>query len=445
MTLRSTRKVTAILAVLAALLALTAACKKRVAEDPPGEWRQFRGPRGQGISADVGLPERWGPKSDAIQWRTRIPGAGNSSPITTGGRVFLTTSYAERADNRHKMKYRRGALKRVVVALDLADGRILWETEVFEGPTGNRHWLNTAAAPTPATDGERVYALFDAKLAALDLEGRVIWMTDLEPDHLKYTHYGVASSPILTERSVIVQQDREEAESGDAGWIAALDKKSGKEIWRKEWRDSCCSYTTPILYRNGGREELLCSISGRVVSYDPATGEELWRAEHPNIQPVPSMVSDDSRFFVPGAIHNRALAVFRLADGATEPQPAWTTTRGAPEIVSPVLYMGKLFQLTEGGVLTAFDPETGDVAWKKRLLGGTYRASLVAGDGKVYALNEAGVTSVVNVQKPKGKVISKSRIPGESTASPAIADGCLLIRGKQDLFRICKPEKDAEL
>lgn len=419
-------------------IALTAACQSPVAEDSPGGWPQFRGPAGQGVSNESPLPERWGPEDGSIRWKTRIPGAGNSSPIVTGGLAFVTTTYAEREDNRHKMKYRKW-VKRVVLALDLADGRIRWETELYDGPTAKRHWLNTGAAPTPATDGDRVYVLFDSRLTALDLEGRVLWSTDLEPDHFEHSHYGVASSPVLTERAVIVQQDKEEAESGDSGWIAALDKKTGETLWRNEWKDTCCSYTTPIFYRNGRRRELLSTLSGRVVSYDPETGEEHWSVEHPNIQTVPSMVAGDSRFLVPGAIHSRALAVFRLADGAARPEPVWTSPRGASEIASPVLYSGKLIGLAEGGVLTALDPKTGEIEWRERLPSGNYHASLVAGDGKVYALNLEGLTCVVDVERKRDRVISESWIPTESAGSPAIVDGCLLIRGEQDLFRICRP------
>ncbi len=400
-----------------------------------GEWRQWRGPGGSGISTETGLPETWTAEGTGIRWQESIPGSGNSSPIVSGGRVFLTTTYGQ-PDDRARRAERRKHLYYVAMGLDLESGEELWRTEIYAGRRGTKHWLTTYAAPTPVTDGTTLFAYFGRVLAALDFDGTVLWQVEVEPDHLTHLRYGVASSPLVVDDLVVLAQDREAGDSEEPGWIAAFDKATGELRWRDEWRNTCCSYTTPLVVDQGRRKLLLNSSSGEVVAYDLSTGERLWSQIHGTVQPVPSMVASEGLLVVPGGIHQKTTATMRLpAAGSAKPaEVLWKTVEGVPELSSPVLYQGILFVVTDGGVMTAYDPATGERHWRRRVGGGPYRASLVAGDGKVYAINDRGETAVVAAE-PEFRLLAENKLPsGGVSASPAIAGGYLLIRTTDALY-----------
>ncbi len=406
-----------------------------------GDWPQWRGPGGQGISPLAGLPEVWSAETPNIRWRVEVPGAGNSSPIVSGGRVFLTSAWGKPGDSPRKAERRRN-IQFALAALDLATGEILWQTSVFSSRKAKKHWFNTHATPTPVTDGERVYVYFGTVLAAVDFEGRVVWSEEIDTNYSRYSRYGAAASPILTSEAVIVTQDREYGETDDVGWIAAYDKATGRQLWRDEWQHTCCSYTTPILYGAGSGVQVLNSTSGEVVGYDARTGERLWAGQYGSTQPVPSMVTAGQILSVPGGVHNRSIFVLRLNGGGKDPAPEllWKSKRGVPEISSPVLYQGKLFAVTEGGIMVCYDAETGELLWRGRLAGGKYHSSLVAGDGKVYALNDLGVTSVVAAKSEFELIAENDLADGGGRSSPAISQECLLIRTRARLYCI---EKEA--
>ncbi len=419
-------------------LALAVGCSPAEEERTAGVWPQFRGVDGQGISPDEGLPVRWRDGSPNLLWQAPVPGAGNSSPIVSDGKVFLTTTYGLPEDDA-RGALARTELSRVVLAYDLESGEKLWETVVFTGRRGKRHWSNTHAAPTPVTDGRYVFASFDAHLGAVDFDGNLIWHREVDPEYYEYSHYGVSSSPVLAGDAVILLQDKEEGESGDPGWIAAYDKGSGEELWRDEWTHACCSYVTPLVVERLGRIEVWNTTAGEVVAYDAGSGEKLWRGDYPTMQAVPSIVRDDDLFLAPGGIHRKTMTMFHLCptEEVVEPLALWSTKEGVPEISTPVLYLGKLYSVTTGGALYARDPMTGDRVWRKRLPTGEYRPSLVAGDGKVYVSNGHGTTVVVDAARKRPRILARNRLTGSgSSASPAIAGGSLLMRGESSLWRI---------
>jgi outer membrane protein assembly factor BamB len=351
----------------------------------------------------------------------------------------LTTAYVEPTDTRETRSAPDSLLKRVVVGLDLESGEILWQTPVFEGGKGKIHWLNTHATPTPATDGETVFVAFDAHLAALDLDGSVLWKKDLEPGYYAHSHYGVASSPIVTRKAVILLQDREEGNAEDRGWVVALDKKTGDLLWRDEWMDTCCSYTTPVLVDRGSKQILLVTTSHQANAYDPDTGARLWQVAHRNIQPVPSVAVWEDFVAFPGAIHDALLSTFRFGALDEEPEFLWATRQSVPDMPSPLYYNGRLYTLHGRGVMVSRNPLTGRAFWRRRLPRGTYRAALVAGDGKIYAFSANGTTAVIDATIREFNVLRRNRIgTGGSGATPAIAGGCLLLRGSNHLFCIEK-------
>jgi outer membrane protein assembly factor BamB len=414
-----------------------AGCAKPTEDVTVGEWRQFRGPEGLGISAEENLPVHWQESSPHIRWQADVPGRGNSSPVVSRGRVFLT-AVAEGVGDDQSPADEPIWPRRIVLAYDLESGEQLWETTLFDGPTGKIHWSNTHAAPTPVTDGRHVFVSFDAHLAALDFDGNVVWHHEVDRDYFEDPRYGASSSPVLADDAVILLQDKEEGESEYPGWIAAFDKRTGKQIWRDEWSHTCCSYNTPLVVERDGRLEVWNQTAMEVIGYDAHTGERLWRGVHGTMQTVPSMVRQDDIFLTPGGIHHRSLVMFHLCQTGDdiEPIPIWSGITGSPEIASPVLYRDRLFSVSSGGALYVFDARTGKEVWKKRLPSGMYRSSLVAGDGKVYVANSTGVTTVIDATSERPRILSRNSLPSGSTASPAIVDGTILLRGQGQLFRI---------
>ncbi len=413
--------------------AVLAGCR---APDPP-EWPQWRGAAGDGTSNAQPLPAAWGPDSENIRWRAEIPGTGNSSPVAANGRVFLTTSYQVDADP-------EGNHWRVVLGYDLATGQPLFETRVVAAPAEKRHWLNTLAGPSPATDGRYVYAYFGAVLAKLDRDGGVVWQLDIDPDYYRFSRYGAASSVVLHDDLIVIAQDKEYADTEDVGWLAAYDRNTGVLRWRTEWTDTCCSYSTPIVIGHGKQAQVVFAHSGAVVGYDLETGNPMWHHEYPMLQMVSTPVQSGNLLAILGGADNqRGNVMLRLSepkdrggDSAMHIEELWRHDRLVPQVSSPVFANGLLFSLTVNGVLVCWQPETGEVLWQQRLARAKNHAALAAADGKVYAVSATG-SSVVVAAANEVRVLAENEL-GElgTTASPAIAGGCLLVRGERHLFCI---------
>ena len=410
------------------LLGLLALACQRSASSGPGEWPQFRGPGGGGVTSAEGLPETWTEDSSNIVWRAEIPGEGNSSPIVSGGQVFLTSA----------TKLAHLEVERFVLAVDLDTGELLWETSLGAAPAGKKHRMNTYAAPTPVTDGAHVFALFGDVLACLDRQGEILWRQEIDPLYAEFVHYGSASSPVLSSEAVIVAQDRESSEK-PSGWLAAFDKKTGDELWRVSWSDSCCSYTTPLVRQRGATEEIIFVQAGSVRSYDAQSGELLWSQPFDFNQPVASPLMDGDLLAVFSGAHNeRYGAVMRLSGEGreTEIEVLWETNQIIPQTASPVLFGDRLYMVVTKGVMVCYDVQTGRSIWRLRLPGkGGYHSSLVAGDGKVYVGNRGG--SVLVIEAGDGhREIANNQLEGGVNATPAFAGESILIRTLSSLYRI---------
>lgn len=400
-----------------------------------GYWPQWRGPGGMGVSPERGLPTVWSGDSANIRWKVQIAGRGNSSPIATDGRVILTTALSDTEDLE--------LLHRVVMALDLETGEQLWQTPIFASVREKKHRSNSYAAPTAVTDGEHVWAYFGSHLTRLDLDGEVLWTREIDPSYRNVTIYGASSSPVLAGDSIIILQDREGGrrpdKPDDNGWIAAFDKNTGEELWRAEWdQGTCCTYSTPLVHDTPSGQRLFVAFSFYVAEFDIETGERLWHERYEMAQMVSSPVASGDLLGVSGGAHNRrGSTTLRLSGNgkATKRELVWRNPRSSPHTSSPLLMDGLMYTVTTKGVVTCWEFETGEVVWRKRLPCGHYAASLVGGDGKVYAVSSRGETSVVAARR-EYKVLAECNEFGESgsNASPAIAGGCLLIRTKDHLY-----------
>lgn len=403
--------------------------------EPAAEWPAFRGPTGIGLTSETGLPVSWSEDDGSVLWKVEVSGKGNSTPIISGGRVFLTSTVEKDGGEGE------ASLQRVVMALDFETGELLWQTEVFAARQEKLHRLSTSAAPSPVTDGEHVYVYFGSAIAALDLEGNIAWQQEIEPEYARFSRYGAASSPVLTEDAVIIVQDREYSkfEADDIGWIGAYSRSDGHELWRTEWDDTCCSYTTPLVVDRGAGEEIIVVQSAYVASYAAGTGERLWHQEYEINQIVSGPVIDGDLLVVTGGAHNvKSSHGIRLTGAGkdTTREVVWSGRRMVPETSSAVLYEGLVYSVTIKGVMLCRDALTGEIVWQQRLDQRGNHGALVAGDGKIYVGQGYGKTSVVAAGR-EFELLSQNQL-GESlsTASPVVAGGSILLRSQGHLYRV---------
>ncbi len=328
------------------------------------------------------------------------------------------------------------ALARVVVALDLASGEILWETPVFGAPPEQKWDRSTYATPTPATDGERVFAYFGAGIGAVDFDGRVLWVQRF-PDYSQHTRYGAGSSPVVAGDAVVVMQESEAFQGGPPSWLGAFDRRTGERLWRIEPPEAHDSYTTPMLLGSGPGAQLLTATWQTLISYDPATGERRWAHPYPMEQLVASMGRQDDLVVVSGGVYgDKVLVAFRVSgEGAdARAEVLWESRRSAATIPSPVVYGGRVYTLTDSGILTCYDAASGETLWKQRLPG-EYFSSLAAGDGKLYATNTEGATTVF-AAGPEFRSLAVNDLGATVYSSPALSGDCLLLRTARDLYCI---------
>jgi outer membrane protein assembly factor BamB len=416
-----------------------------------GNWPQWRGPDGSGISTEKNLPSEWSPTKN-IKWKTPIDGRAHSSPIVWGNRVFLTTAVEGEvvqgakavkhtvdggkeflhpdsvgADRKHSFK---------VISLDRASGKILWQSTAWEGtPYDNRHRKSSYAASTPATDGKLVYAFFGTEgLYAYDFKGNLAWKAQL--GNLGTVGMGTGTSPILFDNLVIVQCDEE---NGESSFIVALDKKTGKEAWRTP-RKVQVSWSTPLLARTSTRAELITSGTEAVVAYDPATGKELWRHKGVESNAVPSPVANGEMAFLVAGFPTKIAMAIRLGqngDLTGTPNVPWTYAKGTAYVPSPILYGDYLYLTTDRGILTCIDAKTGEVKYEggRIPIPATFTASPVAFEGKILMTSEDGDTFIVKAGT-KHEILGTNSVGEPVYASPAIADGHIFIRGEKNLYSI---------
>jgi outer membrane protein assembly factor BamB len=418
-------------------------------------WPQWRGPASQGVSEEKNLPTEWSSTKN-IQWKTPIPGRGHSSPIVWGNKIFLTTSVeGPVAPNAKPYKHMLGgeefthpdwvgsdhsyAFK--VLCVDTDRGKVLWERTAYDGPVfDHRHRRNTYASPTPVTDGNYVYAFFGSEgLYCYDFNGKLVWKQSL--GGIPQLGMGAGSSPVLYEGLVIVTADQD---AGDTSYITALDKKTGKQVWKTP-RNNHASWATPVLVKTAKRTELIVSGSETIVSYDPATGHEFWTCKGVESHAIPTpVVSGDIAVFSAGSQAKRAMAI-RLGgsgDITDSPNVLWKYAKGTAYVPSPILYGDYVYLMTDAGLLTCLDVKTGEVKYEgsRVPIPAKFMGSPVAFDGKIMLTSEDGDTFVLKAG-PKYEVLGTNSLAEPIYASPAISQGKIFVRGEKNLYCISNQAK----
>ena len=416
----------------------------------PRNWPSFRGEANGGNGDGQRAVTEWDVATGKnIKWKTPIPGIANSSPIVWGNRVFVTTAISKAGDKTFRTgPY--GDVKPVddlsehewkVYSLDKATGKVLWEKTAFIGaPKTKRHPKASQANSTPATDGRRVVAAFGpvGVLAAWDFTGKELWRVDLgildsgwffDPG----TQWGHSSSPIIYNNSVILQADMQKG-----SYIAAWDLETGKQLWKTPRTDEIPTWGTPLIARSAsGRDELVTNGT-KIRGYDPATGKLLWTLGPNSEITVGSPVAGNGLVFVTGG-YPPVRPIYAVRPGATgdislpagkdsSAAIAWSNTTEGTYIPTPIVYGGYLFMFNNNGIVTAFNPETGQRAFRGRVgMGGAFSTSPVAADGRLYFASEEGEIFVI-AANPQLTQIAKNDMKEVVMATPAIADGLIILR-----------------
>lgn len=417
-----------------------------------GDWPQFRGPGGTGVSDEKGLPDAWD-ESTNIVWTREVAGRGWSCPIVWKEKVFLTSAANTAAEDSPKKGLYLGGEnsappdsihRYVVFCLDAATGKPLWERAVHEGkPEGPRHVKNTFASETPVTDGERVYALFgNVGLFALDMKGNPLWSKKWKSVKTR-AGWGLAASPVLHDGRIFVVNDNEER-----SFLAAVDARTGEEAWVVE-RDEKSNWATPCIWRNEKRIEVVTAGSGRVRSY-ALDGKLLWEARGmSSITVCTPFVKDGLLFVGSGFVMDRKQPIYAVRPGASgDITPgedgsrgefiAWHDPRAAPYNPSMIAYGDHLYVLFDRGLFACHDLKTGKLVYERKRIeqgAGEFTASPWAYEGKIFCLSEDGDTYVI-AAGPEFKVLRKNSLKEMCCASPAVSGKTLFIRTLTKLHAI---------
>lgn len=322
----------------------------------------------------------------------------------------------------------------VVAAFSQTTGQKLWERKfAAEGDLPTVHEKCNLATSSPVTDGERVYAWFsNGQLMALDMSGKPAWSRHLGKEYSTFEiAWGHASSPVLyRDRLILV------CYHDGASYVLALDKRTGKELWRKEREKGLKSYSTPLVIETKNGPELIVNASEGVEAFDPVTGKELWRFKEANRFPIPMPVYHDGVLYLSRGYRSGPYMALRVGGRGDIPRSdlLWYTDTGAPYVSSLIYHDGLLYMATELGIVTCIDAKTRERVWRERL-GGLFSASPVAADGKIFLLSETGETIVLRAGRTP-QVLARNKLDEQCIASPAIADGTIFIRTDRNLIAI---------
>lgn len=391
------------------------------------DWTEFRGPQGQGHSAETTLPVHWS-ADENVAWRRELPGRGWSSPVVLRGKIYLTAAVPVGPGDRPAQSLH-------ALCVDAQTGAIDWDVALFEQPAGVQiHGKNSHASSSPVTDGNRLYVHFGTHgTACLELDGTSVWKTT----ELKYSPvHGNGGSPVLFDDLLIVNCD-----GSDVQFVVALDQATGRIAWRRDRGLEPVkgfSFCTPLLVKTDDQFQLITAGASGVFALSPRTGEEIWRVRYPGgYSVVPRPVAGHGMVYVCTGYDSPALLAIRLSGAAgdvTDSHVAWKLTKRVPLNPSPLLTGDAIYLVSDDGILSCVDALSGETRWQHRL-GGSYSASPTLAGGKLYIQSEAGETYVVEPGL-KYQEAGRSQIGDRTFASYAIAEGAIFLRSEQALWRI---------
>jgi outer membrane protein assembly factor BamB len=412
-----------------------------------GDWPHWRGPFLNGTSDEKSLPETWSTTQN-VAWRAPLPGHSAATPVIAGGKVFVSST-EEDSDNLFALCF------------DVNSGKELWRRRL--GRSSQQVPRNNMATPSPVTDGKRVYFMYGSgELAALDHKGKSLWSRNLDSEYGNISmKYGYSSSPLLYDNKLYILMQRRDRSyrSPDSSnldaFILAVDADTGKNVWKQPREtdaldESQDSYSSPLLYTNNGRDEIVVIGADYVTANDPATGTELWRYGYA-VEKKSQWRNISSLGLGQGLLYGirpkGRTGLFALKSGGQgnlgDDYVAWQFNGPTPDVCTPLYYKGNVYVLDgkSGGILTCLDAETGRQKWQGTLgkRNPAWRASVTAADDKLYCINEGAEAVVLAAGGDEFKVLSRIDMEDKPVqASIAIADGRLFIRTASLLYCISK-------
>jgi len=434
------------LLLLPASLATNSISTASAVED---HWPTWRGPFQNGM-ARGGAPTEWSDTKN-IKWKVLVAGRGFSTPIIWGEKMFLTTAIptgkfdsgvAEAASQRRTNPNGGSAEgeehKFTVLCVDRNTGKTLWERVARTAipHEGYHRFYGSFASNSPVTDGKFLYVSFGSRgIYCYDLEGRLIWEKDLKITLQMRNQFGEGTAPVLAGENLLINCDQE-ADS----FIVALDKNSGKELWRKS-RDEISTWAMPLLVEYKGQRQVVVSGTNKVRAYDPSNGKLIWDCAGLGLNAIAAPVWQGDLVYVMTGHRDPKLMAIKLGkegDLTNTDAIVWSHTRGLSYTPSPVLYDGKFYALTDNAMLSCFDAVTGKPYYHQQRLPKpeNYKASPVGADGKLYLADESGNVTIIKMGEKFEVLATNTLVDQLFIASPVIADGDLYLRSSTHLFCI---------
>lgn len=378
------------------------------------DWLNFRGPQGSGYAPEIsGLPESL--SEDSIAWKVALSGRGLSSPVIVGDRVFVTAASGPDQKQLH------------ILCFDEATGDPVWERRFWATGRTMAHKKTSVAAPTPASDGERIYALYSSNdLICVDLEGNLVWMRGLTLDYPNASNsLGMASSPIIAGDTLVAQ-----IENDSESFAAGFDLLTGENKWKLD-RPKAANWTSPTVLNLDGDEVVALQSSKGILGVLPATGSSLFQFGN-GASTIPSSVASGDRLYIPS---NGLTAISLKADGS-EPERLWNESNQRPGTASPLVIGDKLYLLNSAGVLTAANKDTGERIWRIRLKGPFSGSPVAGGNGFLYIFNEAGIGQAVDLSGDEGTVVSELELGETILCTPSLGEGAIFVRSDRHLWKL---------
>jgi len=403
------------------------------------QWPRFRGHGGIGISDAASVPVKWTDKD--YNWKVKVPGAGHSSPVLWGRRIFLTSGDPRTA-------------KRLVLCLDTVDGRMLWQQE-YRSRTFAQHRDNSYATATPAADAHGVVVTWttpkEVVLLALDLDGREVWRRDLGPF---VAIHGSGASPIIVGDRVVLANDQADPQAlpsvyrgpgaprkAGKSFLIAVDRKTGRTRWQIERRSSVAPYSTPCLYRrdDGRPEVVFISTAHGFTAVDPATGKINWEIgsvfrDRCVGSPVaaPGLVIAGEGYGIRGTQYVAVRPGSR--EKGREPAVAYKLKKPVPLVPTPLVKDGRLFLWGDDGIVACLNVSTGEAIWRERV-GGRFYGSPVCVGNRLYCIAKNGDVFVLAASS-KFELLARVPLGEPSYATPAVAGGVMYLRTRSHLFSL---------
>lgn len=408
-------------------------------------WPAWRGPLGSGVVPEKNVPLKWSP-TENVRWKIPLPDRGNSTPAIWGDKVFVTQAIEKDG-------------LRTLMCFSRADGKLLWQKSVTYTQKEESHATNPHCSASPVVDGERVIVSYaSAGVYCYDLDGKELWRRDLGKQSFGW---GSGSSPVLHGDVCILYHG-----PGKDAQLIALDKKTGKTMWsfaeptidvgkrtdgfRGQEPGMICTYSTPIIAKMGGREELLMSFPRYLRAFDPKSGKELWHSDGLNPLVYTSPIYSDGIVVAMGGYFGNTIAVKTGGSGnVTESHRVWNAERTRTGIGSGVVHDGHIYIVNASGIADCIELKTGKNVWSERVRGAgpksdTWSSAVLVGD-LIYHLNQSG-DCVVFRASPKFELVGANSIGNElCNASVAVSNGEIFIRTHNHLWCIGEAKKTASV